>query len=116
MAASIASEPEREAATRKKAEERLAALNEEISRLDAAVNGSASGSKRRLDDAEQTDKQKDSREKLRGAVANAMLKKRKKNKTSPPAAASTSGASAPAAEGKAKAVEEATKAPAVAAV
>lgn len=115
LAASIASEPEREALARKKAEERLAALNQEIARLDAAVNGGAggsgAGSKRRLDDAEEGEKREEAKEKLRGAVASAMLKKRKKNKPSPPAA-STSASSSSAA----KAVEESTKAPAVAAV
>ncbi|KAG0143599.1 hypothetical protein CROQUDRAFT_672863 [Cronartium quercuum f. sp. fusiforme G11] len=82
LAAAIASEPERQAAQRREAEAKLIALNEEIARLDALVNGTDEGNvrKRRLNDSKELEQSKEGIEKVKSAVAMAMLKKKKKAK------------------------------------
>ncbi|EGG02000.1 uncharacterized protein MELLADRAFT_72876 [Melampsora larici-populina 98AG31] len=82
LAAAIASEPERLAAQRRENEAKLVALNEEIARLDSLVNGTDEGNvrKRRLNDSKELEQSKEGIEKVKSAVAMAMLKKKKKAK------------------------------------
>ncbi|MBW0465577.1 hypothetical protein O181_005292 [Austropuccinia psidii MF-1] len=79
LAAAIAAEPERQLAKQKEAEEKLKELNKEIERLDALVNGTSQtdSKKRRLDDSDQLNQAQEGIEKVRNAVATALLKKRK---------------------------------------
>ncbi|KAH9812576.1 telomere stability and silencing-domain-containing protein [Melampsora americana] len=82
LAAAIASEPERLAAQRRENEAKLVSLNEEIARLDSLVNGTDEGNvrKRRLNDSKELEQSKEGIEKVKSAVAMAMLKKKKKAK------------------------------------
>ncbi|CAH7669337.1 telomere stability and silencing-domain-containing protein, partial [Phakopsora pachyrhizi] len=70
LAAAIAAEPERQAEKKKELEERLKLLNQEVERLDALS--------RRINDSHQLNQSKEGIQKLRSAVAEALLKKKQK--------------------------------------
>ncbi|KAI8459379.1 telomere stability and silencing-domain-containing protein [Phakopsora pachyrhizi] len=81
LAAAIAAEPERQAEKKKELEERLKLLNQEVERLDALVNGTDDSNlkkSRRINDSHQLNQSKEGIQKLRSAVAEALLKKKQK--------------------------------------
>ncbi|KAM0753800.1 hypothetical protein T439DRAFT_377941 [Meredithblackwellia eburnea MCA 4105] len=102
LAAYISSAPDRAAAQAQAAQEKLATLNAEIERLDAAASGS---NKRRLDDHKYVEESKGIVEGVRDAVKEAMKAKRKKAKLDAEAAAAGGVASAPVSSVKAAAVD-----------
>ncbi|GAA99643.1 uncharacterized protein L969DRAFT_94092 [Mixia osmundae IAM 14324] len=71
--------PQREAAQAEQARKKLEELQKEIERLESDVDGSSK--KRRFDDSEYTEKSREIVDNVRGAVAAAMLKRKKHKKT-----------------------------------